>query len=174
MRTLSRREWVDLRCAHPDVDPADPTDDFAVELLTLAGLGPAVWDEGGEEEATRAYARALSSSTRDVEWARTLLLNDPEVSLVVRVATDMGRSVDEFLSWSDRSQDLAVAWWILSNHRCPEGHPREAMTDPDLVKITRTHCGVCAKKHAFEQQFEDLGPDHKIGWHTEVERVPQR
>ena len=171
MRHLSRREWVDLRVAHPDVDPADPTDEFATALLDAVGVDPGVWEHGGESEASRTYAAALGMTARDVQWMVDLILTDPAVGLMVRVCAEQGVPLDEFLGWSDLSQDAALAWAVLQGNRCPAGHPGEGMDDPDAVNITRVFCATCARVHEMNKSFESAGEDARVGWHTEVNRV---
>lgn len=173
MKTLSRREWVDLRSAHPGVDPADPTDEFATALLAAVGGDPEVWETGGETEAAAAYRDALAAAVRDVTGMVDLILADPQIGLMVRVAVEHGVSLDEFLSWSDRSQDAALAWAVLQGNRCPAGHPGEGMADVDAVNIRRVFCATCAKVHAIDEQFKDATADMRVGWHTEVTRVPR-
>lgn len=175
MSRVSRREWAELRFAHPGVDPADPTDAFAVQVLRLAGMDPVAWEQGGEREAIDAYQLALLSVMPDHSWATTALREDANLAVEVSVCNELGISHDTFLDWSDRAQDLALASAIEGRNTCHAGHPREAMTDKDLMQIARVHCATCAEVEAFDEairrQAESMGPDYTRGWHTEVTRV---
>ena len=163
---------MDLRFAHPGVDPTNPTDEFATALLSAAGVDPVVWEDAGEQEATDAYRDALTGAVRDVAPMVDLILSDPQIGLMVRVAVEHGISLDEFLTWPERSQDAALAWAVLQGNRCPAGHPGEGMSDPDAVQVRRVYCATCAKVHGIEAAVKDR-PDAQIGWHTEVTRVPR-
>jgi len=174
---VSRRQWAELRFAHPGVDPTDPTDEFAVELLNLADEDPDVWETGSEADALHAYERALRVALPDYTWASEALDEDENLAVEVSVCNELGISHDAFLDWPARSQDLAIAAAIRSRNTCHAGHPREAMTDPSLMQIKREHCATCARAEEFEDhiraQSETAGPDFTRGWHTEVTRVPR-
>lgn len=171
MRELSRREWAELSFAHPGVDLADPTDAFAQALIQAVGGDPDVWETGTETEALTAYRAALELLP-DHRWATRALADDPILAVEVAVCTDMGIAHETFLDWPARSQDLAIATVLKRRDTCPSGrHPREAMTDPDVLVIKRVHCAACAKEHQIDEQFRDAPPDHKVGW--SIEAVPR-
>jgi|GEM_PF-3043852 len=177
MGRVSRRQWAELRFAHPGVDPTDPTDEFAVDLLALAGQDPDVWETGTESEALAAYETALTRAAPDYRWALEALDEDANLAVEVSVCNELGISHDAFLDWPARSQDLAIASAIQSRNTCHAGHPRAAMTDPSLMRIKREYCATCAKYDEFEAhiraQAETMGPEFTRGWHTEVTSVPR-
>ncbi len=171
MHQLSRREWADLRFAHLDVDPQDPTDGFAQALIAAVGGDPDVWVTGTETEALAAYKAALELMP-DHRWATRVLELDPVLAVEVSVCNEMGIDHDTFLTWPARSQDLAIASALKRRDTCPAGkHPRAAMGDPDVLTIRRVFCGACAKEHEIDEAFRDASPDHKIGW--SIEAVPR-
>lgn len=170
----TRRVWADLRFAHPAVDPAEPTDEFAQAVIAAAGGDPDVWETGGETDALTAYQRALRDLVPDHTWAVDALARDPLLALEVEVCADLGIPHDTFLDWPERSQDLAIARHIRHADVCPAGrHPREAMTDPDAVDIHRVYCAACAREHELDERLKDAPPDMTVGWFTEVRRVPR-
>lgn len=171
MGHLSRREWADLRVAHPCDDLENPTDDFAQALIAATGGDPDAWETGGTQDALTAYRVALAARP-DFDWATSLLERAPEIAVEVSTCLDAGIPYDDFLSWSPLSQDLALALLVRRADTCPAGHPRDAMQDADLMQIKRVHCAVCARVQELNKRIETEGTDdHKVGWHTEVTRV---
>lgn len=173
MNPVSRREWAELRFAHPGVDLANPSDDFATALLTLAGLDPDVWVHGGEQDAIDAYRLALSAARPDITWALEAIDADADLAVEVTVCNDLGISHDEFLTWPARSQDLAIAAALRKANTCSNGHPREAMNDASLVTVARAYCAVCAAVEELNEKFRDLPVEYHRGFTTEVTRVPR-
>jgi hypothetical protein len=170
---VSRREWVALRVAHPTVDPTDlhkVPDDLAMALIAANGEDPAVWEQGGEDEALRAYARALTSVVPDLSGWTEVLKRDASIALMVRTAFEAGVSLDTFLSWPQDSQDAAMALVALRGDTCPAGHPAEGMADPEAVQIKRVYCATCARVHDLEKRVRDMDEDARVGWHVEVTR----
>lgn len=164
----TRRVWAGLRAAHPDVDPADPTDEWAQAVIAAAGANPDVWETGGEAEALTAYRVALSKVMPDHTWATALLDADPTTAVEIRLCNTIGIPHEEFLDWPDDSADLAIASLLKERDTCQHGHPREAMNDPTRVEIKRVYCAVCAAVHELDKTFRDKGDDYNVGWHTEV------
>jgi hypothetical protein len=164
----TRRVWAGLRATHPDVDPADPTDDWAQAVIAAAGADPDVWETGGQSEALGAYRAALAKVMPDHTWATDLLKADPITAVELRLCNTLGIPHEEFLDWPDDSADLAIASLLAERDTCQHGHPREAMNDVSRVEIKRVYCAVCARVHDLEKQFRDKPEDYTVGWHTEV------
>lgn len=174
MTRVSRQAWADLRFAHPAVDPADPTDDFAQALIAATGGDPDVWVTGGEAEALTAYQVALRSAIPDHTWASDALERDSLLALEMEVCAAYRIPHSVFLGWDERDQDLAVAHQARKADVCPAGrHPRAAMTDPDAVEMRRVHCAACAREADIDERFHDAPRDARVGWYTEVSRVPR-
>lgn len=168
MAGLSRRQWADLRFAHPDVDPAQPTDDFLEAVLRAADVDP----EGfvSERDLLDAYSEVVAAGP-DHAPARRLIDADPTLAVEASVCFDMGISHDEFLSWSTRAQDLAIATALKRRDLCPAGrHPRDAMGNAELMQVSRVYCAVCDKEHELEKRAADAGLPTS-GWSVEVTRV---
>lgn len=173
MRHLSRREWAELCFAHPDVDLSNPTDEFAVDLLEAVGADPDVWESGGETEARETYLRALNLAQPDRSWAFDALDGDANLAVEVALCNELGVAHSTFLGWPDRDQDLAFASAVRKADTCPAGHPREAMTNPDLMRVHRVHCAVCARTEELNEAFREATPEARRGFHVEVTRVPR-
>ncbi|MCR6649702.1 MAG: hypothetical protein NVV70_16785 [Cellulomonas sp.] len=168
MSGLSRRQWADLRFAHPDDDPADPSDRFIEAVLHAAGVDP----DGfvSERDLLAAYREVLAGGP-DHAWARRLIDADPTIAVEASVCLDMGVSHDEFLSWSERAQDLAIATALKRRDLCPAGrHPRDVMGNAELVQVARVYCAVCDREHELEKRAADAGMPTS-GWSVEVTRV---
>lgn len=169
-----RAVWAGLRFAHPSVDPTNPSDDFAQAVIAAAGHDPDVWVVGTESEALTAYRVALAAVMPDHGWADDLIGRDPSIATDVSVCVDMGIPYSTFLAWDEADQDLAIATVLRRRDTCPAGrHPREAMSDPDAVVLSRVHCAACANEHDIEERFRDAPDDMRIGWSVEVTRVPR-
>ncbi len=164
----TRRVWAGLRAVHPDVDPANPTDEWAQDVIAAAGGDPTVWETGGESEALTAYRIALTTVMPDHTWATAALKADPTTAVEVRLCNMLGISHEAFLNWPDDSADLAIASMLAERDTCQYGHPRAAMNDPDRVHIERVYCAVCARVHEIEAKFRDAPEDYRVGWHVEV------
>lgn len=159
-----RGVWVDLRFAHPLADPTDPSDEFAQAVISAAGDDPSVWETGGTEEALTAYRVALSKITPSHIDALAAL-DDPVLALTVKAALRAGVGVDEFLTWTERSQDLAVAAVVREGDTCPSGrHPRAAMKDLDGWEFQREYCAACAAEHEHDQRDAQQPEHQRVGW----------
>jgi len=166
----TRRVWAGLRSAHPGADPANPTDEWAQDVIAAAGADPDVWVTGGEGEALTTYRAALAKVMPDHTWATDLLKADPTTAVELRLCNTLGIPHEVFLDWPDDSADLAIASMLAERDTCQHGHPREAMNNPALVEIKRVYCAVCAAVHELEKKTSAQGEDYTVGWHTEVTR----
>jgi hypothetical protein len=175
MRTLGRREWAELRFAHPGVDLTDPSDEFAVGLIAATHDIPAdqarqVWEDGTESEALGTYQAALRMGVPSHEWARDLLHADARLAVEVRLCNRAGISHDAFLSWSDRAQDLAVASFLDEVSHCTRcGASAEAMKNPELARIEVEECWMCRLKEPLDKRLSESGE----GGHKRLVVVPR-
>jgi len=172
MWRLTVREWVDLRFAHPSVDPQDPTDEFAVALLTAVGADPDVWETGSESEALDTYRDALGFAVPSTDWARRTIVEDPVLGLVVSVCAEYQISIDTFSAWSQPAQELALAWAEIQRDRCPAGHSPDLRADADNGKIERSYCDTCAHVVELERTLRERHPAEMLeGFYTVVSNV---
>lgn len=79
-----------------------------------------------------------------IDWATRRLQRDARLRLEVRYCNAHGLPHDTFLRWPDRSQDLALAGYLLEQNRCPGcGVPADAMDDPDAADVEQQECVHC-------------------------------
>lgn len=175
MGRVSRREWVDLLLTHQCPDPANPSDEFAMGLIALAGGDPEVWEHGSEKDALTAYEVAWGKRP-DHTWAKTFLTDHPDIQFEVRTCAEAGIAYDEFLSWSREAQDLFLGDAVLRADTCPRGHPADVRDDDTASKAVRNRCAACAKVEALDAlvaKNREHTPDtpEYLGWTTGVERT---
>lgn len=179
---LEPDSWAALIDQHPPVagDPpglAWSEQTFPAALIAACCGVPleqatALWDEGTEDVAVPLLELCLVlSSPGSVDWAIRRLAGDERLLLELDYCAPRGIAHDAFLGWSQRSQDLALAWMLQKAARCPGcGTPFGDMGDPLAAEAELKRCEVCTLKGEVERSIPEGERGHI---HLFVRPVPE-
>lgn len=166
---LDRFEFDVLLEKHPARDGEQmPWNDvtFPPELLARCcgwTLQDAVnfWNDTPVDEAEDVFEVAVRlSAPGSWAWATRRLLQDPRLRMELRLCNQAGIDIEDFHRRSERSQDLALASYVLDLDRCPGcGVPSAGMTEEDAASVQVLSCVHCDARAAVQQDIPDEARD---------------
>jgi len=170
---MPRAAWSAFRDVHDMTDEDDYAPDLMAACCTWSDAeAQEAWDEWPADAALDVLVACLEESAPgDPEWASRRIKADPYLQVELAVSKEHGVALSAFHAWSERDQDLAIAYHVLSLDHCSGcGAPTEAMKNPSLVKLTSRECLVCRQKH---EAHKSMPTEQAPYTHLSVVMAPQ-
>jgi len=127
------------------------------------------WNEWPIDAGEDLFRRCVALNITSIEWARRRLNRDPRLAAEVGYCAAHGIPHTQFLSWSERDQDLALAYEVRAADRCPGcGVPADLMGAVGAFTVVSRPCVQCELKAQVEAT---IPPDQSHRYHHHLVAV---